>query len=149
MKPEDSVSSLKEMLEGVSGIPVQHQLLIHNGKELASRCAECIFFLEHALQHAFCVVQVRQGVLVESMTPQPLHEYALEGLKAGVYKPMHVHSLRNTSLQLYHGCQQRTGAGPDSAREATSGTSAATAAGCQLCSRPTAGQDAGCHAHLA
>ncbi|CAL5223189.1 g5664 [Coccomyxa viridis] len=36
IKPEDSVASLKETLEGVSGIPVQQQLLIHNGKELAS-----------------------------------------------------------------------------------------------------------------
>ena len=44
VKPEDSVASLKETLEGVSGIPVQQQLLIHNGKELASRCVGCSFF---------------------------------------------------------------------------------------------------------
>ncbi len=37
MKPEDSIASLKETLEGVSGIAVQQQLLIHNGRELQSR----------------------------------------------------------------------------------------------------------------
>lgn len=41
VKAEDSVASIKETLEGVSGIPVQHQLLIHDGKELASRCVKC------------------------------------------------------------------------------------------------------------
>ena len=40
VKPEDSVASLKETLEGVSGIAVQQQMLIHNGRELQSRCTK-------------------------------------------------------------------------------------------------------------
>ena len=32
------MSSLMETLEGVSGIPVQQQMLYHNGRELTSRC---------------------------------------------------------------------------------------------------------------
>lgn len=41
VKPEDSVASLKETLEGVSGIPNQQQMLIYNGKELTSRYVRC------------------------------------------------------------------------------------------------------------
>ena len=40
VKPEDSVASLKETLEGVSGIAVQQQMLIHNGRDLQSRCTK-------------------------------------------------------------------------------------------------------------
>lgn len=40
VNPEDSVASLKETLEGVSGIAVQQQMLIHNGRELQSRCTK-------------------------------------------------------------------------------------------------------------
>ncbi|CAK0784745.1 hypothetical protein CVIRNUC_007949 [Coccomyxa viridis] len=36
VKPEDTVASLQETLEGVSGIPARQQLLVHNGKELTA-----------------------------------------------------------------------------------------------------------------
>ena len=40
VKPEDSVASLKETLKGLSGIAVQQQMLIHNGRDLQSRCTK-------------------------------------------------------------------------------------------------------------